>query len=241
MGLPLKKTTKRVIFVFTALCGIFLIIFCVELIRINRDVSDAGAGSSISGGAQNGGAAGSESETNGAGSSDTTGSGDGPGGNGDTRPNGRPRPTLTGTRWDRPITGDMTLIYYIDGDVFEHTGSEIADILDAFSLRDDMAVSIQIRFVALPLGLSELAETFLSASFGIGDSIVVGEDYIGLSPLRGILTSGVSDGINFEAWIYQFTEEDYRDLGLAFIISYRTESQRGALYGVLDSLDIVYS
>ena len=237
--MPLNKTVKNIILGFTVLCGLFLLVFSIELILLNRATGEGGADASLSAEAPEGnGEDESVSGSDGDDSDDKTDSGEGITQNGESERPGVVRPVPTGVRRERLVSNDAMLVFYTDGELFEQIDSEIEDILDIYKYKGGGNAIIQICYVYMRTGAEDYAADYLNFNFGVEESVVGGEDYIGLSPLRGVLVTGADDGTNYEAWIYSFTDPDLDKFGLAIVISYENNTQRNALYDVLDSLDM---
>lgn len=225
----MNSTIKKIIVIFTILCALFLVVFSVELILINRNQEEGDSGPAISGGAQ------PEDGENGE-EPGTTG-GDQPGaaaGNGTSAPAGGTPPVPAGTRHDRMMPDDMELVFYVEEGQFEHTMSEQEDVIDYFSYRGAGAAGLEIRFVFMPHGVSAFANTFLEIDYGAQEITTGGEETIRRSRLRGYFASGTRDGTTYEAWIYT----GFEDMGLAFIINYEDQAQRNALNVILDTLEM---
>ena len=233
----MNKTIKRVIVVFTILCAVLLIVFSLELILINRDTEKGNAEPSQSGNQPVGNGSSSQgAEPSGTNSPDTENS------DGDTAPTGGsqpPPPPPVGTRYERLMPDDSDLVFYVDGDYFNHTETELEDILDIFTYRGSGTAGLEIRFVFMPQGVSAYAENFLELNFGVADASVEGEETISRSRLRGTFASGTGNGTTYETWVYTFSNPEFDNLGVIFLINYQNETQRSALYTILDSLDMV--
>jgi len=238
--LPLSKTVKNIILAFTILCGLFLIVFSIELFLLNRGAGDEGEGPSLSAEAPDG--TGNDGTVPGSDGSDPADA-DQP--DGATEPDGtgnqpgNTRPAPTGVRRERPVSSDTMLVFYTDGEMFEQIDSEQEDVLDVFTYKGGGNAAIQISYVYIISGAEEYAADFLYHNFGVEMAEVGEEDYIGLSPLRGVPVAGANDGIFYEAWIYSLTDPELDKFGVAFVISYENNTQRNALYDILDSLDIL--
>jgi len=234
----MNKTVKRVILVFTVLCALLLIVFSLELILINRDTDKGNAEPSQSGSPPPGnGNSNQGSETPGTSTPDTDSGNRNPAPAGGTQP--PPPPPPTGTRYERLMPDDSELVYYVDGDYFNHTETEHEDILDRFSYRGTGTAGLEIRFVFMPHGVNTYAENFLELNFGITNASVEGEEYICRSPLRGVFVSGTGNETTYETWVFTFSNPEFDDLGVVFLINYQNETQRNALYKILDSLYMV--
>jgi len=229
----MNKTIKKIIVIFTALCALFLIVFTIELILLNRDSGGGEAEPSLSG---------STPSEDGATSAGSGSSGENPSGtadsNGEPPPSDGPPPAPRGDRHERLMPNDMDLVFYVDTALFEHTATETEDIIDVFSLRGEGPAGLEIRFVFMPQGVSAYAGSFLEVDFDAAESTVHGEEPIRRSALRGVSVSGTKNGTTYEAWIYMFSDPDLSNLGVAFITNFQNETQRNAIYAILDSLDM---
>jgi len=241
--LPINKTVKNIILVFTILCAVVLIVFSVELILQNRSTEavDNDDGASSSAGAFTGNSGGSEPDSEGLtsqgnGEEDPNGNA---GGDEDERPaTGSLRPTPPGSRRERGLPGDMTLVIYTDNELFNREDPEMDDIYDVFTFRGDGTAEFQIRLVAISGDIRTYAGNYLAADFEISEPKVSSEDYIGLSSLYGVMASGVRDGLYYELWVHRFTKPEVNDLGLAFVLIYQNSALKDALYDILDSIEI---
>jgi len=238
--MPLSKTAKNLILAFTVLCGVFLIVFSIELVMLNRDAGDEGAGQpspveTPDGTADNAPGPG----TDGAGPAEGTDPDGDAGTGGDDGQPGGARPAPTGARHEMPVSSDMTLVVYADEELFEQIFFESEDILRAFTYQGGGYAAFRIDAIFMQAGVEEFAKDYLYNDFGVEASVVGREDYIGLSELRGVTITGAEDGTYYEAWIYSFTDPELEGQGLAFVISYENSAQKNALYDILDTLEIM--
>jgi len=242
--LPINKTVKSIILVFTILCVIVLLIFSVELIRQNRntETTPGDGGPSVSGDPAGNG---EDHEQEDKDPPSSANGGDDNGGNADVvdeRPGaGGQRPAPTGTRYEEPVTRNSKLVFYVDNQLFEFFDPELDEGLFLFTFRGDGLAEIHIRFVPVPLDIKAYAGGYLATDFEVRDTVVGEVDYIGLTQLLGVKASGSRDGSNFDVWIHRFTEAGYEDIGLAFVISYQNDAQRDMLYDIINSMEIVPS
>jgi len=238
--MPLSKTVKNLILAFTVLCGIFLIVFSIEMILLNRDAGDEGADPSLSAEAPDGaGDDAPEPGTDGAEPAGDAGqNGDADTDGDDSQPGGE-RPAPTGARHEIPVSGDLTLVVYVDGELFEQVFFESEDILGVFKYLGGGSAALQIDAVLMQDGAEEFAKDYLYNDFGVEASVAGREDYIGLSELRGVTITGAEDGTYYEAWVFSLTGPELEGQGLTFVISYENSAQKNALYDILDTLDIM--
>ena len=240
--MPINNILKRIILGFTILCAILLIIFTVELIRINRDTREENNGQSVSDGSQS--ENGSESPEPGRESPDATG-GEKPVDTPNSGlsvtgspPSGNQRPPPTGTRRERPLPDNMTLVFYAENEVFTHIEYEQEDLTDKLIFRGDGTAELHFYYVFIPGELKTYSISFLTDNYGVIGATAGDEDYISLSPYRGVMASGEISGLYYEAWVHRFTKPGSEDLGLALILIYQNETQKNALYSVLDSMEV---
>ena len=104
---------------------------------------------------------------------------------------------------------------------------------------DAEEATLEIRLVNLAYGADAHAETFLEAFLDGNESHVGGLASVRRSSLSGVFVSGVAGDETYEAWIHSLDDED--DMGVAFVIRYRNDDQKYALYGILDTMNITLS
>lgn len=234
------KISKNLIVAFAVLCAIVLIVFCVELIALNRTGGDGGAAASMSGGP-------GEGETNDADGQRTPPDTNNPGGAGPAGSNSQSGNTNTptgpaappaGTRFPLLMPGDMVLTIYADEDKFKYTELDLAWL---YEYKGNSTASLLICLDYMPRGVEEFAKNYLDGYVGNGGTSVDGEDPIGRSSLNGVFVSGEKDGENYEAWIYNFPAKDINDMGVLFVLHYRSDEQKNALYTLLDTLELTHS
>jgi len=230
----MNKIIKRIILIFTVICAMVLIVFSVELILLNRDAENEDAGPSVSGSPSPG------NDNNGTGRGEPEASPPAAAnGSGESPSSAEPAPPPKGTRIERLMPDDSNLVFYVDEESFTHTVTEMEDILDVFVFKGDGTADMEIRFVFMPLGVRAFADSFLKVNFEVEDSSTYGEESIRHSTLRGVFTSGTKSGTFYETWIYTFSDPEFDDMGIAFVINFQNETQRNALYDILDSLDMI--
>ena len=124
---------------------------------------------------------------------------------------------------------------YVDEELFEQDDEMEAAI--KFTYSDGENASLLIHFESLPQGADIRAQSFLDGYLDGNESHIGGLSQIKRSPLSGVFVTGVNDGETFEAWIHVVSD----DIGMAFVIRYRNNEQKNALYALLDTLNIVES
>jgi len=213
----MNKTLKKVIVVFTLLCVLLLLVFAVELFRANRgrdrDENGQQEPPEIA-----------ETDPNGY-PSDVN---DQPPPVEETEP-GDPREP-TGVRFELEMLGDAALVLYVDDALFEHEAHEMSHV---FRYAD---TALEISIIPMPDGPESMYRGFLDNYFDYtgGEIDFFGRVEIGASPLSGYFVSASRDGETYQAWLMEF--EDFQGFGLAFVINFHNESQRDALYDILDTM-----
>ncbi|MCL2366284.1 MAG: hypothetical protein FWC75_04455 [Oscillospiraceae bacterium] len=234
----MTKTVKNVVMAFTLLCAIFLVIFVVELILVNREASENGNEAMIYNGQEE---IPGEEEPEEPEHIDIPISGAGENGeNGDDEPMVIQVPEGS-SRFELPmLVDDMTLLVYADLGVFEFREGEFDWW---FYYREDEMAALEIAFdfITPPGGIDGLAERFLLGYLDGEESIVVGDGYIRNSSLRGVKVAGENEGVVYEAWIHSLTGRTEDGMAVVFVIRYGTQSQRDALYSILDTLQLAHT
>ena len=235
----MNKTIKKVIVIFTILCALLLIVFSIELILLNRnaengDARNGNAEPSLSGTPPPGNSSGNGNP----GSPETGSSGSAAGTEGTASAGGTAPPTPAGARHERLMPDDANLVFYVDDELFEHTETELEDILDIFSFRGEGTAGLEISFVFMPIGVSAYADSFLEMNYNVGGTTVYGAESIKRSTLRGVFATGMRNETTYEAWIYTFSDPEFDNMGISFVIHFQNETQRSALYSILDSLEM---
>ena len=233
----MSRTVKNIVVVFTIVCVIFLVIFSAELILLNRDSENGERVSDLPESASPG------SGNNGAGTGAAAGAANqksDSGENGESDPADQPPlPVPAGTRIVQTMPDDTDLVFYVDESLFERTANDEEDVIDIFSFKGGIPAGLEIRFVFMPQGVSAFAEDFLEVNYGAANSSVEGEEPIRNSGLKGVFVSGIGDGMAYESWIYSFSDPEFDNMGVMFIINYQNERQRSLLHEILDSLEMV--
>jgi len=219
----MSNITKNLLLALTLVCVIVLIVFCIQLIVINRGVEPAGAGATVSGDSQQGDEDPEDNEND-------------PGEDEGFDPGPAivtPRPPPQGTRHELRVTENSQLIVYARDELFDFTQDE----LDWwFTYTGGGTATLEIAFTLIsPQGAAAHAETFLNSYTGGSRSEFVGEESIQGSPINGYHVTAQQGGEWYEAWIHTLSDSD---LALAFVITYQNEQQRAALHEVLSSMEI---
>jgi len=223
--------TKNLLLALTLVCVIALIVFCVQLIVLNRGVEPREHSATISGDSQQGDEEEEpDSETAGDEAPDVDGA------DGDNEPaQTTPRPQPQGTRHELLVAVDTEtkLIVYAREELFEFVENE-TNWEFLYSGEGDASLEIGFMLVS-PRGLAADAETYLSNYTDGAETKFEGEQSIQDSELRGYYLSAQQGGTSYEAWIHALPDSD---LALVFVISYENSQQRDALYEILSTMEM---
>jgi len=230
-----------VIIIFTLVCAGALIVFCVELVALNMDSDKGGAQKQQSPESPPTGDL-DEKEDQQAPDSESTGDTELPD---DTAPPASG--SQSGEQSQPPVVKQHELPMHDDAHRLILSASE--GLFDHFEVEDgwefiykaDAEVKLQIvsDLITPPGGLSALVETLLRPYLNGGDSMVAGERQIANSSVRGIYVYGDNNGESYEAWVFELVVEDNNGKAVDFIINYRNEEQKEALYTILDTLEMI--
>ena len=216
----MSNITKNLLLALTLVCVIALVVFCIQLIIINRGVDPIEPGSVISGGSQQG--------------SEGSGDGEDDPGEANTPAPATPRPPPQGTRTSiriNPDTNAQLIIYYR-----EELFNFVVGDLDWWFEYIQGEATLEIAFTMITTGgIIAHTETFLNDYTGGGTAEFTGEESIQGSSLMGYHASARTGTGTYEVWIHNL---EGSDLALAFVIYYENEQQRDALYQILSSMDM---
>ena len=226
----MSNLLKNILLGFTFVCLIALVVFCIQIIVLNRGVDPITPGSIVSGGIQQGD---EDPDATGDGSSDD-GNGEGTGGEeGMLDMPVTPRPLPQGERHSWLVTENNRLIIYVRDDLFEF---EQRDRDWWFLYTGGGVATLEITFTLVPLiGIAQHIETLLNEYSGSTRAEFTGEELIQNSELRGFHASVNHGGEMYEIWLHNLMDSD---LSLVFLINYANDHQREALYEALSSLSI---
>ena len=222
----MNKTVKNMLLVFTLVCVIVLVVFCIELFVINSVTEKSGESS----------AAKPENIQVGANRPNDSAPAS-PAGNalpsGATENAQTQAPSKqTGKRYELPYSSTEKLVLYVDEELFEHVEMDSGDM---FKYSDEGSASLEICPAPIPNGAEACAKTYLDGYLDGNESFVSGTSQIKQSALNGVFVSGVKDGETFEAWINETSDNK----GMAFVIRYSGNDEKNALYAILDTLVLI--
>lgn len=233
----MSRTVKKVLVFFTLLCIVVVVVFAVELMLLNRDAADDDS-------LQTPPAGNSGAETAGTSTPPPTGSSPPT----DTEP---PEETPTDSATSPPahspgeqlyslpiIIDGVSLELYADEEQFDF---DIMDVDYVFIYKDGGEAMLVIVLDYLPQGAAQRARTagFLDRFTGSSvESFVEDERELGQSSLSGAYITAVSGDTTYEAWICAIPD-DKEALGITLVINYANDTQKEALYGILDTVEIV--
>jgi len=219
----MSNISKNLLLGLTLVCVIVLIVFCIQLIVLNRGVNPAEQGSVISGSSQN------EDEDSDVEDVDEDGEDD----IGAVDIPTTPRPPPQGTRRQFKVSESNQLIIYSRDELFDF---EERDFDWWFLYTGGGLATLEIRHTMIsPQGIEVSAVAFLNQYSSSTEATYTGEMAIGGSDLRGHHVTVQHGNETYEAWIHILLDSD---LALAFVICYENEQQRDALYEVLSTLSM---
>jgi len=224
----MSNISKNLLLALTLVCVIALIVFCIQLIVLNRGVEPKEQGSVVAGGPhQEDGGPNSNEPADG----DTNTDGDDRVPDPDTQQT--PRPPPQGTRRTIMVSDNSRLIIYAQEELFDY---DIGDIDWWFTYKGEgnAALGISFEFITFQ-GVAAHAEAFLNSYAGGDEAIFSGEEAIKGSSLRGYHVTTQRGGETFEAWLYPMIGSD---ISIVFVINYSNDQQRDALYEVLSTMDM---
>jgi len=217
----MSNLTKNLLLALSLVCAIVLIVFCIQLIVINRGVEPADSGSVISGGS---GQEDGEDGDSDIGGEDVINSEDGITGAPLT-----PRPLPQGIRREILVTPDSWLVVYAGEELFTFEEGN-RDWIFTYSAGGE--ATLEITFILITMqGVEAHAVAFLG-----DEAEFLGETSIADSLLRGYHVMAHQGTETVEAWIHTL---EGSDLSLVFVINYENNEQKEALYEVLSTLEIV--
>jgi len=212
----MSNISKNLLLALAAVCAIAVIVFCIQLIVINRgvDPNEAGLASGSVSGEEN-----PDDE-------------DDPENIVTPSPTARPLPQ--GIRRTLLVTPSSRLVIYAREELFEF----IEGSLDWWFIYTAGGVAtLEITYTLIGTqGIEAHALSFLNNYSGGTEAVFNGEEMIQGSGLSGYHVTARHGGEVYEAWIHNLAGSD---LALAFVINYQNDDQRDELYLVLSSLDIV--
>jgi len=221
----MSNISKNLFLALSLVCAIVLIVFCIQLIVLNRGVEPVEPGSVVSGGSQQGGS--SDPDEDGEEPLD----GESGGVIGNVPPT--PRPPPQGTRRELGVTPTSTLIIYSRDELFEFEEREIDW---EFLYTGGGGAALEISFTVIgPEGVGAHAEMFLNNYTGGTEAEFSGEVSIGGSVVSGYHVTARRGNDTYEAWIRTLVDSD---IALVFVINYDSDQQKSALYEMLSTLDI---
>jgi len=221
----MNNITKNLLLALSLVCVIALIVFCIQLIVLNRGVEPREQESITTGGSQQGD---EDTDVN---SDESTN-----GGAGNEEPPGvqqTPRPPPQGTRRTILVDDNTRLIIYARDELFDYEHDGI-DWWFTYKGEGSASLGISFEFITFQ-GMAAHAESFMNNYAGGTGAVFSGEESIHGSTLRGYHVTTQQGGETFEAWLYPMIGSD---ISLVFVINYSNDQQKEALYEVLSSMDM---
>jgi len=226
----MSNITKNLLLALSLVCAIALIVFCIQLIVLNRGVEPREPGATISGGAKQGD---EEPDTDTQPDGEDSDNGDNNNGDNDQMQN-TSRPPPQGERNELIIPGDLKLIVYAREELFEYTKN---DFNWRFEYIRDGEAALEICLILVTLqGVASDAETFLmNYAEGATPESENEKSFEGL-PLEGYFVTAQRGGVTYEALVHPLPDGEF---ALVFVIDYQNDQQKEALYEVLSSIDLL--
>ena len=233
----MSKTMRNVVIAFTLLCVVVFVVFLIELLVLNSESRDPGVAETpaqVSVPPVNSGSA-SGNQT-GSGAAGQAGNENSPG---ETNQTDESRPEPAGTKYEFPVSGDTTLVMYVNDELFLVDETELEDMVGVCIFEGSGNASLAIQNVYMPQGVDVYAESFLEENYDVQNAAVGGDEEIRNSQLHGVYTDGVKGENTYEVWIYSFQDAQVEGTGLAFILVYQNDMHMYALYEILDTLYVI--
>ena len=238
----MSRLTKNVLVVFTLLCAIMLIVFCIELIIVNWNSNSEEPTPSLSVSSPEGNVEKTDEpevkDSEPPVSTDSPEITDDNGGDVTQETENQPP---AGKQYQLPMLDDIhTLMLYASEELFEYSeGGEGGDWLFTFLGDGKASLEVASDFITPPGGINALAEKLLINYLDGGEPTVGGERQIGKSSLQGVFVSGDKRGETYEAWIYGPFGGGETGQAVVFVINFANGVQRDAIYTIIDTMEMV--
>ena len=224
----MNTTLKRIILIFTFLCMILLIVFCVELILLNRKEEEPEPQPPEPPPAE---LLPVEPETPPEQPPEEPATPTGM-----TEPSsGGPETEIAGTRYELELVSDVELILYVDDELFEFEDMEQTWMFNHV----DGSTKFEVSPVYLPQGAAVYANTFLGEYLEGEPYSVRGTRPIGGSQIEGIYATGSSGEKTVSAWVSAIETVDGDNMGMVVVMTYSDVEGRDAILSALDTMDMI--
>ena len=233
----MNKTLKICLALFTGICFVVLVVFCVELILQNRGVERAVPQTPAFADVQA-----DDSENNEFGQNEDHEPYE-PDPPEDSPPAPAPAPAVLERHEFEMPTGAFKLVMYVDMNNFEY---DYFDVADWFTYLGEGATAfLEIHRVLISEEENNPAVSFMADRFEVeavpDERYFQDETYryisISDSDLSGIYAIADLDGTIFETWILAIPYTE--NLGAAITISYRDNTQLSALEAILSTMELL--
>ena len=236
----MNRIAKNAVVIFTLLCAIFLIVFCAELIIVNSEDETGKTDPAMSDDLKTDDKGGDDSsekidtkQPEGNAAQESSGQNEG-----GALPE-KQKTTPTGKRYDLSMLDDVhTLVLYADEELFDYEEEETSWLL-TYNGGGGASLEIALVLISPQDGVAIYSENFLDNYLDGGRSSVGGVKQIGDSSLSGIFIIGDKNEETYEAWIHGPFGGGDSGRAVVFVIHYREDEQRDALYGIIDTLDML--
>ena len=236
----MSSIVKNIIIIFTLACAAVLIVFCIELVTLNVD----------SGKGRQQGQQLSDDQTTEDPDENENPDEQGAEHTGDTEPPDVTEPTGNdensgeqsqppeGIKHELPMHDDEhVLTLHVSEELFEYTKGEDGWWF-TYKGEGEAKFEIVTDLITPPGGITALVESLLVNYLDGGDSEVGGNVKIANSSLRGNYVTGEINNETYEGWVIRLTNEGNSGKAVDIIINYQNEEQKGALYDILDTLEL---
>ena len=134
-----------------------------------------------------------------------------------------------------PMPENLLLTLRVNEEKFDYYRTDYGDL---FTYKGGGSATLEILLDFLPHGAEARAASLLDKYQGVGEPDIESGREIGATPLVCTYVTAMSGDSTYAAWIYEIPSED-DSLGILLVIHYRDEAQRGALYDLLDTIELI--
>ena len=140
-----------------------------------------------------------------------------------------------GIRYEFALVSDVTLIIYVDDELFE-----LEDLEQTWIFKHiDGVTKFEISPVYLPQGPAVYANNFLDGYLGGEPYGIRGQRPIGNSPLSGVYARGTSGDDVVSGWVSAIDTVDGDNMGMVIVTIHRDNDGETAILAALDTLEML--
>ena len=241
----MSRLIKNVLVVFTLICVIFLVIFCIELIIVNWGSDSKGQEPQIAVISPDGKGGKTDEpdipDVNPGGdqhSDDVPESPDVTGDNVDDTEQAENNRVSKSKHYLIPMLDDIHILeLFADEELFSYSEGE-SQWKFTYMGGGKAELEVASDFISPPGGIDAVAKIFLDNYLNGGKTKVGGKKQIGGSTLQGVFVYGDNNGETYEAWIHGPLNGSETGTAVVFIVNYENEAQKTAIYAILDTLEM---